>query len=84
MTSFDTDDSGLRQIDDEGDFTLLPAVGLCDPRASDAGRDLMKFFHGLHEGTRLLTRGDFSPVDLKPFLTNIVIFDLVFGDDGLV
>jgi len=74
----------MRHKDDVGEFTLLPATGLDDPRASDAGRELMKFFHEKNEGRRLLMRSDFSPMDLKSFLTNIIIMDVVYGEDGLV
>lgn len=74
----------MRHEDDLGEFSILPATGISDPRASDAGRALMNFFYERNEGKRLLMRSDFSPVDLKPFLTNIIILDVIYGEDGLV
>ena len=84
MTSFDANDIPVRHKNDVGEFTLLPATGLNDARASDAGRSLMELFHERSGGKRLLRRNDFSPLDLKPFLTNIIILDVVYGEDGLV
>ena len=84
MTSFDERNVPQRNKNDVGEFTILPATGPSDPRASDAGRALMKLFLERTQGKRLLNRSDFSPVDLKPFLTNIIILDVVYGEDGLV
>jgi len=84
MTDCEVNKSLVSDTKDDSEYTLLPATGLYDPRASDAGRALLQLFHDRTGGERLLKRSDFSPVDLKPFLVNIVIMDVVYGDDGLI
>ena len=84
MSSFDKQNTLVRRPEDIGEFILLPAAGLDDPRASDAGRALMHFFHERTGGTRLLKRSDFSPMDIKSYLVNIIIADLIYGEDGVV
>lgn len=84
MTSFDQDKGPVRPEGKGGAFTVAPVTGLDDPLASDAGRALMRFFHERTGGKRLLKRSDFSPTDIKEYLTNIVIMDMVYGEDGLV
>jgi len=67
------------------DFTVVQASGADDPRASDAGRALMNFVHErTGGGARLLKRSDFSPMDIKPYLTNIMILDMICDDKGAV
>jgi len=84
MTSFDQDDIPVRPTGVGGEFVVAPATSVDDPKASEAARALMRFFRECTGGTRLLRRTDFSPVDIKAYLTNILILDVIYGDDGLV
>jgi len=82
MTSFDKDDVLVRPDHFDGTVVIKPATGPDDPRASNAGRALMRFVNGKTQGERLLRRSDFSPVDLKSYLTNIMILDLKYDAGG--
>jgi len=84
MSSFDDNINPVRPKGVGGEFNVAAATSIDDPNASDAGRALMRFFHGRTGGTRLPKRSDFSPADIKAYLTNIIIMDVVYGEDGLV
>ncbi len=62
------------------DYTLHKVNGLDDPYASNAGRELIRFFMSKTGGSRLLTRQDFSPVDIKKFLPNVYVADIVYDE----
>jgi len=84
MTSFDQLKSPVRPKGKGGAFLIAAATGIDDPLASEAGRALMKLFYDRTGEGRLATRRDFSPADLKPYLTNITIMDVLYNDAGLV
>ena len=84
MTSFDHNDNPIRPKGVGGEFTVNPATGLDDPKASEDARALMHIFHERTGGGRFLTRSDFSPSDIKAYLSDILIMDVIYGDDGLV
>jgi hypothetical protein len=84
MISFDNTDNFVRGRELGGEFLIKPATGVDDARASFGGQALLRLVEDRTGGTRFLKRSDFSPADLKPFLPNIMIMQVVFGDDGLV
>ena len=73
----------VRPASIDGDVIVKIAEGPDDPRASDTGRVLMKLFAERTDGTRMLKRSDFSPTDLKAGLTNIMITDVKYDENGL-
>jgi len=84
VTSFDGKNSLGGSVGTEGATFIEAAANSDDPRASDAGRALMRFFNERTNGQRLLTREDFSPVDIKPYLPNVLLTDIKYGTDGKV
>lgn len=84
MTSFDFEKIPVRPVGAGGVAYIELADSADDPRASEAARALMQLFEVRTGGTRLLKRTDFTPMDIKKYLPNIIILDLVFGENGKV
>ena len=84
MTSFTNWKAPVRPDGADGEFEITPATGLDDPRASKGGQALMELVHNRTGGKRMLQRSDFSPKDIKDLLPNIILFEVVYDQDGTV
>jgi hypothetical protein len=84
MTSFSSNTKVQRPVGVGGEVTIQPAESIHDPEASKTGRDLMALLHAKTGGERMLTRADFTPVDIREFLPDVMLLDLVFDAGGKV
>ena len=82
MSSFNFRNAPVRPKGDVGGVEFNPASGVDDPQSCDAGRSLMRFFEQKTGGERLVKRSDFTPRDIQPYITNIFLFDVVYGENG--
>ncbi len=64
-------------------YTVDVISGVDDPRLTAGGKKVLGFFLDKTEGKRLPIRKDFTPFDLRAYLPNIILVDLVYGDDGV-
>jgi|GEM_PF-1294389 len=82
MSNFNFKNAPVRPTGDVGVAEFKPATGVDDPRSCDAGRALMYFFDEKTAGKRLIRRSDFTPREIQPYITNVILLDLIYDEEG--
>lgn len=84
MTSFGFEEMPHRPlVVDDGEVHITTVTGANDPAATPMGREILRFVEAKTGGARMLRRQDFTPADFRKYLSNIMLLDVAFDDDGV-